>query len=160
MVQPVPEGFHTLNPLLCCHDPSAAIAFYQQAFGAEEVLVMHMPDGVTVMHAELRFGDSMMMLTGEWPEMAQSPRQLGGTPVTMALYVPDCDAAHRRAVEAGATSLMEPADMFWGDRYGKVRDPFGHEWGISTHIEDVSPEECAKRAAEAFGSGGAAEGQG
>lgn len=154
MVQPVPEGFGTLTPTLCCRGVGDAIEFYKKAFGAEEVLVLRMPDGEKVMHAELKIGDSMLMLTDEWPEMAQSPQQLNGTSVCLSLYFADCDAAWKKAVAAGATSLMEPSDMFWGDRFSKVRDPFGHEWAIATHIEDVSPQECDARARKAFGPGG------
>lgn len=145
-VSPIPPGYHTLTPSLIVKDANAAIAFYQRAFGAAEIMCMRTPDG-GVMHAELQIGDSRFMLSGEWPDYgmkAPLPNHISGG---LHLYVADVGKAFQRAVDAGATVAMPPADMFWGDRYGKVIDPFGHQWGIATRIEEVSPEECAKRAA-------------
>lgn len=142
----IPPGFHTLTPSLIVRDADAALRFYARAFGAEEVMCLRTPGG-GVMHAEMKIGDSIFMLGGEWPEhgmKAPLPNHHSGG---LALYVPDVDAAFARAVEAGCTVVMPPTDMFWGDRYAKVLDPFGHQWGVATHIEDVSPEECARRAA-------------
>jgi uncharacterized glyoxalase superfamily protein PhnB len=128
-----------------------AIEFYKKAFGAEELTRMPSPDGRTVMHAELQIGDSILFLADEFPEMgARSPKALGGSPVTIHLYVADVDAVFNRAIQAGATAQMPPTDMFWGDRYGKLTDPFGHVWSVATHTEDVPPEEMAKRAQAAF----------
>jgi uncharacterized glyoxalase superfamily protein PhnB len=140
-VQPVEEGMHTVTPHLVCAGAADAIAFYGRAFGAEEVMRMPGPGGLLA-HAAVRIGDSMVMLMDEFPDWdASGPLALGGTPVTLHLAVPDVDAAFARAVEAGATARMAPADMFWGDRYGVVEDPFGHRWSMATHIRDVSTEE-------------------
>ncbi|MBM3774932.1 MAG: VOC family protein [Acidobacteria bacterium] len=144
-VKPVPEGFHTATPYLAVRGASAAIEFYKRAFSAQEISRMTGPDG-KVAHAEIRIGDSPVMLADEAPEWGnQSPAALGGTPVNIFLYVPDVDTVYQRALDAGAQSRMAPADMFWGDRFSKITDPFGHEWGIATHIEDVAPEEMKKR---------------
>lgn len=154
-VNPIPEGFHTITPHLVVRDGNAAIQFYKRAFGAEELARMPGPDGQSVMHAELRIGNSILFLCSEFPEMgARSPQALNGTPVTLHLYVENVDRAFARAVEAGATALMPPQDQFWGDRYGKLADPFGHHWSIATHVEDVTPEQCAERAAKMFGGCG------
>lgn len=142
----IPAGYHTITPSLVVSDADAAIAFYKKAFGAEEIMVMRTPNGA-VMHAEFKIGDSAIMLGGEWPDhgmKAPLPRHYSGG---LHVYVQDVDKAYQRAVDAGATPMMPPADMFWGDRYGKVIDPYNHVWGVATHIEEVSPEECAKRAA-------------
>jgi uncharacterized glyoxalase superfamily protein PhnB len=149
--KPIPDGYHTLTPHLVVNDAPKAIDFYKKAFGAEEITRMTGPDGKSVMHAELKIGDSRFMLAGEFPQMGcLSPQSLKGTPVTIHLYVTDVDAAFKRATTAGATPTMPVADMFWGDRYGKLTDPFGHHWSVATHKEDVSPAECAKRGAEAM----------
>ncbi|MCC7292433.1 MAG: VOC family protein [Phycisphaerales bacterium] len=150
-VKAIPEGFHTVSAHLVVSGAAKAIDFYKKAFGAEEIFRMPGPDGQSVMHAELRIGDSIIMMCEEFPQMCKSPKSLGGSPVTLHLYVNDADAALAKASAAGCEVTMPLADMFWGDRYGKVRDPFGHEWSIATHVEDVSPEECAKRCAAAFG---------
>ncbi|MCI0570416.1 MAG: VOC family protein [Myxococcaceae bacterium] len=144
-VKPVPEGYHTVTPYLVVRGAAKAIEFYKQAFGAEETVRMPGPDG-TVMHAELRIGDSVVMLGDEAPGTgSRSPQTLGGTTGGLMLYVPDVDALCARALKAGAT-LAEPLkNVFWGDRYGKVTDPFGHTWSIATHVEDVSPEEMEER---------------
>jgi uncharacterized glyoxalase superfamily protein PhnB len=145
---PIPDGFHTITPHLVVKGAAKAIEFYKRAFGAEEIMRMPGPDGVSVMHAEIRIGNSILMIVDEMPQMERwvSPDRLGGTTIGLSLYVPDADAAYKKAVAAGAKESMPPADMFWGDRYSKVTDPFGHEWEICTHVEDVAPEECAKRA--------------
>lgn len=142
----IPEGFHTITPHLTVRNAVEAIDFYQRAFGAEARRVTHGPDGKTVMHAEVKIGDSILMLNDEFPDWnVLSPLSIGGTGVTIHLYVEDADAAFGRAVEAGATVKMPLSDAPWGDRYGQVADPFGHQWSIGTHIEDVSPEEITKR---------------
>ena len=146
-VKPVPDGYHTVIPYLVVRGASDAIAFYAKALGATEQVRMPGPGG-SVMHAEIKIGDSIVMLSDENPEMGSiSPATLNGTPVSVFLYVPDVDALFTQAVAAGATALMPPTDMFWGDRFGKLKDPFGHEWAMATHIEDVTPEEMQKRMA-------------
>ncbi|WP_233829046.1 VOC family protein [Paraburkholderia sp. ZP32-5] len=140
-VKPIPDGMHSLTPYLVCKNASEAIAFYEKAFNAVEQVRLPGPDG-KVMHATLKIGDSMMMLTDEWPEHQMfDANTLKGTPVTIHLYVPDVDASFKQAVDAGATARMPVTDMFWGDRYGQVQDPFGHKWSIATHKRDLSPEE-------------------
>jgi uncharacterized glyoxalase superfamily protein PhnB len=140
-VSPIPEGMHSLTPHIVCRDANAAMDFYVSAFGAVDSGRLPGPDG-RLMHGMMKIGDSSLMLVDENPEWnMSSPLALGGTPVTLHLYVADADAALAQAVEAGATLTMPAADMFWGDRYGQVRDPFGHTWSIATHIRDVSPEE-------------------
>ena len=147
----VPEGYHTITPYIRCRGAGKAIDFYKAAFGAEEVGRMLAPDGHTVMHAEIRIGDSIIMLGDEFPDMhALGPQSVGGTTGGLHLYVADVDAAVARAVRAGAKVTMPAADMFWGDRYAKLLDPFGHEWSIATHIEDPTPEQMAERAKAAF----------
>jgi PhnB protein len=149
-VKHVAEGFHTVTPALMVRDAERAIEFYKRAFAAEEVLRMPGPGGRGIGHAEIRIGDSMIMLSDEWPGSGISaPQALGGTTGSLHIYVADVDAAFKRAVDAGAKVLMPVADMFWGDRYGKVTDPFGHIWGLATHKEEVPPEELNRRA-EAF----------
>lgn len=144
-VQPIPAGYHTVTPYLVVPDASAAIDFYARAFGAVELYRMQVPDG-PVMHAEIRIGDSVIMLGDENPDMgALAPGTVGGSPVSLLLYVEDVDAAHARAVGAGATEIAAPEDMFWGDRYGRVVDPYGHAWAQATHIEDVEPDEMGRR---------------
>lgn len=148
-VKPVPDGMHTITPHLVCRDAVAAIAFYQKAFGAVELARLPGPQG-KLMHAMLRIGDSPLMLVDEFPDWgALGPQSLKGSPVTIHLYVADVDAAVERAVTAGARLTMPVADMFWGDRYGTIEDPFGHHWSIATHIRDMSPEEI-QAAAKAF----------
>ena len=150
-IKPMPDGYHTLTPYIVVDGAADAIAFYQKAFGAEEIYRMPAPGG-KVMHAEIQIGDSRLMLSDAIPEMGgRSPKTLGGSPASILVYVPDVDAAFARAVEAGATAEMPVANMFWGDRYGKVKDPFGHVWQLATHVEDVSPEEMGRRAAAMMG---------
>jgi PhnB protein len=146
-VKHVPDGFHTVTPQLIVRDAAKAIDFYTKAFGAKERFRMPGPGGV-VMHAELSLGDSIIMLGEESPEMgAISPQTIGGSPVSLMVYVKDVDASFARADEAGCTSQMPPTDMFWGDRYSKLSDPFGHQWALATHKEDVAPDEMARRMA-------------
>jgi len=146
-VKPIPEGYHSVTPHLAIRGAAQALAFYARAFGAEELFRMPGP-GDTVMHAEMRIGDSRVMVGEECPEMgASAPQTLGGSAVSLLLYVCDVDAACARAAGAGCTVEQPPTDMFWGDRYAKLQDPFGHKWGIATHKEDVSPDEIARRLA-------------
>lgn len=148
-LQAIPPDMNAVTPHLVCRDASAAIAFYQQAFEAREMSRLDSPQGA-LMHACLRIGDSTVMLTDEMPEcQARSPQTLGGTPVTIHLYVEDADATFARAVQAGATAVMPPAEMFWGDRYGVVEDPYGHRWSIATHVRDLTPA-AVREAAAAF----------
>ncbi len=151
--KPIPDGYHTITPYIVLDDAAGAIEFYKKAFGAEEVYRMPSPDG-RLMHAEIRIGDSNVMMSSEFPEMGgtcKSPKQLGSATSSLMVYAEDADGAFSRAIEAGAEEIMAPQDMFWGDRYAKVRDPYGHEWQIATHVEDVSPEEMAARAKTLFG---------
>ena len=145
-VKAVPEGTHTITAHLIARDGNKAIEFYKKAFGAEVKDVHHSPDG-KVMHAELKIGDSKLLLADEFPEFgSKSPQSLGGSPVVLNIYVEDVDALFNRAVAAGATVTMPLANQFWGDRYGQVVDPFGHHWALGAHIEDVAPDELARRA--------------
>ena len=151
-VKPIPEGYHTVTPYLYIRDAAAAIEFYKKAFGATELMTFASPGG-KVGHAEIKIGNSVVMLADEFPEMeVRSPQSLGGSPVGLLLYVEDVDAAVSRAVAAGAKVLRPVEDKFYGDRSGSVTDPFGHVWHIATHKEDVSLEEMERRAA-AFHSG-------
>jgi uncharacterized glyoxalase superfamily protein PhnB len=133
-------------------DAAKAIEFYKKAFGAEELCRMPGPDGQSVMHAEIKIGDSIVMICSEMPGMgkSKSPESLDGTCMGLLIYVEDVDKAIQRAIDAGATATMPVMDMFWGDRYGKVTDPFGHDWSIATHKQDLTPEEVAKGAEEFF----------
>jgi PhnB protein len=143
-VKPIPDGYHTLTPFLTVRDAARAIEFYKQAFGAVERGVMKGPDG-KVMHAELMIGDSIIMLSDEFPEYgAVSPLSIGGSGLGLHIYVDGVDAAFDRAVKAGAQVEMPVMDQFWGDRYGKLKDPFGHKWSIATHTKDLSAEEMKK----------------
>jgi uncharacterized glyoxalase superfamily protein PhnB len=150
-VRPIPEGFHSITPHISVHDAAGAIDFYKRAFGAEELHRMPMPNGDKIMHAAIRIGDSVIMMNDEFPEMkCLGPRALGGSPVTLHLYVENVDATFKRAVDAGCTVMMPLEDAFWGDRYGKVTDPFGHQWSLATHIKDPSEKELTDAAAKAF----------
>jgi PhnB protein len=145
-VRPIPEGFHTVTPHLVIKGAAGAIEFYKRAFGAEVLGRMDGPGG-TVGHAELKIGDSIIFLADEFPQgSCKSPQTLGGTTATLNLYVPDVDAAFKQAVSAGGREIMAVADMFWGDRYGQLQDPFGHTWGIATHKEDLTHQEVEERA--------------
>jgi uncharacterized glyoxalase superfamily protein PhnB len=149
-VKPIPEGQHAVTPHLVVRGAAQAIEFYKKAFGAREKVRMPGPDGKSIMHAEIQIGDCSVYLVDEMPQMGcHSPQALGGTPISLHLYVEDADAVFNQAVAAGAKPQMPPMDMFWGDRFGKLADPFGHEWTVATHKEDVSPEEMKKRAAAA-----------
>lgn len=144
-VKPIPEGFHTLTPHLVVRDASRAIEFYKKAFGANMLGVHKAPDG-KIMHASLQIGDSMLMLNDEFPQGTPSPNSPGGgTSVSIFLYVDNVDALFNKAVSAGATVEMPLENMFWGDRFGSIKDPFGHLWSLATHIEDVTSEELEKR---------------
>jgi PhnB protein len=149
-VKKIPDGYTAVTPYLTVKGAAQAIDFYKKAFGAEEAFRMNGPDG-KVAHAEIRIGGAVLMLHDESPQWkAFSPQTIGDTATSIMLYVNDVDATFRRAVDAGATVLMEVADQFYGDRSGTVTDPYGHCWTISTHIEDVSMEECKARAQKLF----------
>ena len=149
-VKPIPDGYHTLTPFLTVRDAVRAIEFYKEAFGAQERGVAKGPDG-KVMHAELKIGDSIIMLGDEFPEYgALSPLSNGGAGMGLHIYVDDVDAAFDRAVKAGAQVEMPVADQFWGDRYGKLKDPFGHKWSIATHTKDMSADEMKRNVDEAM----------
>ena len=151
--QPIPTGHENLIPHLVCSPCSEAIEFYKKAFGAEELHRMPDPNSGRIMHAALRIENSFVFMNDDFPEAcggkSLSPLALKGTPATFHRYVKDCDAAIQKAVDAGATVLMPAADMFWGDRYGIVTDPFGHQWSFATHIKDLTPEEIAAGMKEA-----------
>ena len=152
MSHPIPDGHHSITPHLVIKGASDAIAFYQKAFGAKEIYRMPMPgpDGaIRLMHAEIEIGDSKVFIADEFPEWG-SAGPGASSPVTIHLYVTDADATFAKAVEAGANVVMPLMDAFWGDRYGKVVDPFGHNWSIAEHLEDLNPEQLAERMAAAF----------
>jgi PhnB protein len=147
--KPIPEGYHTATPYLIIKNAAKAIEFYKEAFGAKEIMRMSQPDG-RIGHAEIKIGDSPIMLADEFPEMgARSPQSLGGSPVSILLYVEDVDAFAKQAVAAGTKVVRPVKDQFYGDRSGSFEDPFGHQWHIATHVEDVAPEEMHKRGAAA-----------
>jgi PhnB protein len=153
MTKPIPEGYHTITPTLVLKDSRKAIAFYKKAFGGTERHVMPSPSGQGVMHAEMKIGDSIIMMSDENPDCpGKSAETLGSSPISFYLYVKDVDSAYAQAVRAGATSKMDVQDMFWGDRVGSITDPFGYSWMLATHVADVSPEEMA-RGAEAMMAG-------
>ena len=145
-VRPIPEGYHSLTPQLTCRDAARAIDFYKNVFGATEVTRMAGPDG-KIMHAELKIGDSRLMVNDEFPGIAVAPNPSAVHSSSLFLYLEDVDSAYKRAVAAGSRIDMPLDKMFWGDRYGKVTDPFGHQWGLATHVEDVTPEEMKRRSA-------------
>jgi PhnB protein len=150
-VNPIPAGYNGAIPYLTVHDGTRAIEFYQRAFGAVETMRIADPSG-KIGHAEIKIGEIIIMLSDEHPEMGiVSPKTLGGTPSAIMMYVPDVDAFTKQAEVAGAKITRPVADQFYGDRSGKLEDPFGHVWWIATHIEDVSPEEMKRRAAELYG---------
>jgi len=149
--KPIPDGMHSLTPHLICKGAAAAIEFYKAAFGAVELTRMPGPGG-KLMHASVRIGDSTLMLVDESPEWEMfGPTSLKGSPVTIHLYVKDADATVAQAVAAGARVTMPVADMFWGDRYGTLEDPFGHRWSVATHTRDLTPEELQQAAAKMCG---------
>lgn len=149
-VNPIPEGYTAVTPYLVVRDAAKALDFYQKAFGASELFRMPGPGG-KVMHAEMQIGNARVMLSEENIERgAPSPHALNGTAVSLLHYVADVDASFKRAVDAGAKAVSPPADMFWGDRWSLVEDPFGHQWQLATHKEDLSPDEMSKRMAQAI----------
>ena len=149
-VKPIPEGYHSLTPYLAVEDASKAIDFYKEAFGAEELLRMPGPDG-KIAHAELQLGDSKLMLSDPFPQSnVRPPSERGGPTASIFMYVNDADATFEQAQKAGATVVAELEDMFWGDRFGSLADPFGHVWSVATHIEDLSEEEIAERSKAAM----------
>lgn len=149
-VKPKPDGYHTATPYLIVDGAARALDFYASVFGATELMRMEAPNG-KIGHAEIRIGDSVIMLADEHPEMgAKSPRALGGTPVSIMLYVADVDTLYNRAIEAGAKELRPLQDQFYGDRSGTVTDPFGHVWTIATHVKDIPPDEMRKLAEAAM----------
>jgi len=153
-VKPIPEGCEGIIPHLTCSDAAKTLEFLKNAFGAEEISRSPAPDGKRLMHASVRIGNQMVYLNDDFPEMSGAPRDpksLGGTPVTFHQFVTDVDAAMARAEKAGATVIMPAADMFWGDRYGVVAGPDGHLWSLATHTKDMTPEEMAEAAKQAFG---------
>jgi PhnB protein len=151
-VNPIPQGFHSVTPFLVVNDVAQALDFYRRAFGAEERMRLSGPNG-KVSHAETKIGDSIIMITEDSPNNGlRSPEALGSSTVSIVLYVDDVNATFKQATQAGAKTQQPLADMFWGDRYGRVTDPFGHSWSLATHIEDVAPEEMTKRSQEAMKS--------
>ena len=149
-VRPIPEGYHTLTPYLAVEDAARAIEFYKDAFGAEEIHRMPGPDG-SIAHAELQIGDSKLMLSDPFPHSdVRPPSERGGPTASIFMYVDDVDATFEQAQRAGATVVSELEDMFWGDRFGTVADPFGHVWAMATHKEDLSEEEIAERSKAAM----------
>jgi PhnB protein len=153
MPNAVREGYQTVTPALTVRNGAEAIEFYKEAFGAEEIMRVPGPDGKSIMHAEIRVGTSRIMLGDEAPSMGcLAPVTLGGPGGSLYVYVPDVDAAFKQAVAAGAKALMPVTDMFYGDRFGQVEDPSGHRWGLATHVEDLAPEEMARRQREFFAS--------
>ena len=153
MAKPIPEGFYTITPMVIVKDVRKAIEFYRKAFGAEELFAMPGPDGKGIMHAELRIGNSIIMMGEENPDCpSKSAESLGGSPVSFYLYVYHADESFARALAAGAESRMPVEEMFWGDRVGTVQDPFGYSWSLATHTRDLTPEEMQK-GAEAFFAG-------
>jgi PhnB protein len=157
-VKSPPAGYHSVTPAIIVRDAAQAIEFYKRAFGAEELSRMAGPDGA-IIHAEIRIGDSVIMLGEENPQWGTlSPLSTKGNPGSLHLYVDDADAAFARAVRAGAASRYPLEDAFWGDRYGKVTDPFGHEWGLATRLKELSPEQMQQAAAEWMAQAAAAAG--
>ena len=152
-VNPKPEGFASVSVHIIVRNSAEALEFYGKAFGAKPGARMPGPDGESTMHAEMKIGDSTVMLTDENPQWEmKSPQTLGGTATSMHLYVDEVDAVYAKAVEAGAEVIVPIQDTFWGDRYAKLRDPFGHEWGIATRKEDLSLQEMKERQRESFAS--------
>ena len=153
-VDPVPKGYHTITPSLTVKDAAKALEFYKQAFNAEQKDICYGPDGKSIMHAELKIGNSVIFLSDEMPMpgTVKSPQSLGGSTCTLNVYVPNVDEQFKQAIAAGGKESMPVADQFWGDRYGTLTDPFGYTWGIATHKEDLSPAEMGERAQKFFAS--------
>jgi len=154
MTKAIPSGFHTITPSLIVTDPAKALDFYKRAFGAQETDRFMSPDGKGVMHAHFKVGDSTVMLGGEFPPSCLSPKSRGGTSVSLYLYVENADASFDRAVKAGSTVKMPIMDQFWGDRCGVVEDPFGHQWSIASHKQDLTKEQIAENAKAFFANMG------
>ncbi len=155
MTAPIPEGHEGLIPHLVVDNAIEAMEFYRKAFGAEEICRMPTPDGKKIMHAEMSINGSPFYLCDDFPEYCEgksrTPKALGGSAVNLHQYVEDCDAAMEKAANCGAIVTMPAMDAFWGDRYGKLQDPYGHEWSFATHKKDMTPEEMAEAASKAFG---------
>jgi PhnB protein len=150
MTKPIPEGYHALTPSIAVENAAEAIEFYKRAFGAKERMRMSTPMG-TIGHAELEIGDSVLMLADPQPQSSvKPPKEIGGTSVGIFMYVEDVDEVAQQVIDAGGSVIMPIEDQFWGDRFGAVADPYGHEWLIATHKEDLSPEEIAERGKKAF----------
>lgn len=150
MTKPIPDGFHTLTPHLVVPDGAEAVEFYKKALGAQEQVRHHTPDGSRVMHAQLKVGNSIFMLGSEMPPRCLSPKGRGGTSVFLHIYTENADVSFDRAVKAGCNVVMPVSDTFWGDRYGVVEDPYGHQWSIATHKHDYTNEQIAANAKEFF----------
>jgi PhnB protein len=151
MVRAIPEGYHSITPYLVVNDAATAIDFYKCAFDAKETYRLHGPDGKSILNAELKIGDSKVLLSDEFPHGGcRSPKSIGGSAVTLHIYTEDVDKVFNQAVDAGATNIMPVMNMFWGDRYGQVKDPFGHIWSIATHRQDLSQEEIQKAGEAVF----------
>lgn len=151
MVNAKPDNYSTVNPSLAIKGAADAMAFYMKVFGATERMRLMAPDG-TVAHAEIQIGDSVVMLNDEFPDFgALSPKTIGGTPVSLSVYVDDVDTTFAAAIAEGATALSEPMDQFYGDRSGQFEDPWGHRWGVATHIEDLTPTEIEQRMSQMGG---------
>ncbi len=147
-VKPIPDGYHTITPYMMHKNSAEAIEFYKKAFGAEELMRLPGPEG-KVMHAEIKIGNSILMLSDETDQCPnRAPDPAVGTCTSLFLYVEDVDSSFKKAVDAGCKATMELTDMFWGDRFGTLRDPYGYDWSMATHKEDLSPEEIGKRQAE------------
>jgi PhnB protein len=155
-VKAIPEGYHTITPSIVCKNAAKAIDFYKQVFGARELARMDM--GGMIGHAELQIGDSKLMLSDEFPGMVNAPKE-GESSTTLFLYSENVDDLFNRAIKAGSTMVMPLQNQFWGDRYGKLRDPFGHQWGLAQHVEDVAPEEMERRSKEWMSKASKAAGQ-
>jgi PhnB protein len=150
-VRAIPEGYHSITPALTCQDAARAIEFYKSVFGAKEIMRMPGPGGI-ITHAELRIGDSIIFLNDEIPGMAVAPSGGSINPVYLFLYTENVDAVFNRAVTAGCKVTMPVANQFWGDRFGKFNDPFGHHWGVAQHVEDVAPDEMKRRMDASMGA--------
>jgi len=149
-VKPIPQGYHSVTPYLSVNDAARALDFYKRAFGAQEIMRMDAPGG-KIGHAEIKIGDSIVMVADEMPGGGcKAPQSLGGTTAGVFLYVENVDTAFNQAVSAGAKVEQPVTDMFWGDRYGRLTDPFGHSWSMATHKEDVAPAEMARRMKDAM----------
>ncbi|HSI63054.1 MAG TPA: VOC family protein [Candidatus Saccharimonadia bacterium] len=146
-----PDEYHSVTPSIVIRNAAEALDFYKKAFDAKEVYRLAAPDG-KIVHAEMQFGDSRVMMSDEFPEwQSYAPQSIGGTAATLMIYVDDVDASYKQALDAGAKVMSEPSDQFWGDRMAGLYDPYGHRWSLATHIEDVSPEEIGRRAEKFFG---------